>query len=666
MTLATGSKLGPYEIVGQIGAGGMGEVYRAKDPRLGRDVAIKVLPASFSQDADRLRRFEQEAKAAGLLNHPEHHDRLRHRQRGRRAVRRPGAARGRDAARRARVRALRAAQGDRLRASSSRTVSPPRTTRASSTGTSSRRTCSSPPTAASRSSTSASPSSRRTRPAPGRRPNLPTATAGTEPGVVMGTLGYMSPEQIKGKPADARSDIFAFGAILYEMLAGRRAFHADSAGETMAAILKEEPPDLSVTNQSISPGPRAHRAPLHREEPGAALPVRPRPRLRPRGAVGDVGDVGRGGRGHGSFQQRAENRGDRGGRAPARGSGVLGRPASRSRREGGAAGQSRARDVPARQRPVRTVHGRRTERGLQRRVGGSAGGDLHGAPGKPRVATARHSGGEPSRGLVHRRARDPPEEDEPLRHRRRRDARARTARWWSAPSGPRRRSVRGLLAGWKSARRDSQAQGRSRARVPDRQDPLSDERRPGDGPCLARWGTNRLHRDRKRRSRRDPRRPVRKENGAQPQLDLHGQPRLEPVEQGALGRRPRPVPARPHDRWGSGGWTSPATGVWSPRSPTSRSSTTSPGTGAFSWSARSTPARSCSDPRQAGRSATSRGSRNRVSHASRPTERRCSSTKTEKAAGRTAPSIFGRPTVEPPCASATEERTISHRTASGR
>ena len=70
MTVAAGSKLGPYEILGQIGAGGMGEVYRAKDPRLGRDVAIKVLPASFSQDADRLRRFEQEARAAGVLNHP--------------------------------------------------------------------------------------------------------------------------------------------------------------------------------------------------------------------------------------------------------------------------------------------------------------------------------------------------------------------------------------------------------------------------------------------------------------------------------------------------------------------------------------------------------------------------------------------------------------------
>src|SRR5512141_136063 len=70
MTLSAGSRLGPYEILGQIGAGGMGEVWRAKDPRLGREVAIKVLPPSFSQDADRLRRFEQEARAAGVLNHP--------------------------------------------------------------------------------------------------------------------------------------------------------------------------------------------------------------------------------------------------------------------------------------------------------------------------------------------------------------------------------------------------------------------------------------------------------------------------------------------------------------------------------------------------------------------------------------------------------------------
>ncbi len=88
----------------------------------------------------------------------------------------------------------------------------------------------------------------------GQATNLPTATGGTEPGVVMGTLAYMSPEQVKGKSADARSDIFSFGAILYEMLSGQRTFHGASAAETMSAILREDPPDLSVTNQSISPG----------------------------------------------------------------------------------------------------------------------------------------------------------------------------------------------------------------------------------------------------------------------------------------------------------------------------------------------------------------------------------------------------------------------------
>ena len=135
VALTAGSRLGPYEILGQIGAGGMGEVYRAKDPRLGREVAIKVLPASFSQDADRLRRFEQEAKAAGVLNHPNitavydigTHDDA--------PLRRPGAARGRDAALGARRRAARAAQGDRLRHPDRRTASPPRTRRGSSTGT---------------------------------------------------------------------------------------------------------------------------------------------------------------------------------------------------------------------------------------------------------------------------------------------------------------------------------------------------------------------------------------------------------------------------------------------------------------------------------------------------------------------------------------------------
>ena len=89
--------------------------------------------------------------------------------------------------------------------------------------------------------------------AAGPQTNLPTAD-GTEPGVVLGTLGYMAPEQVKGKKADARSDIFSFGAVLYEMISGSRAFHRESAAETMSAILREDPPDLSATNKNVAPG----------------------------------------------------------------------------------------------------------------------------------------------------------------------------------------------------------------------------------------------------------------------------------------------------------------------------------------------------------------------------------------------------------------------------
>ena len=83
--------------------------------------------------------------------------------------------------------------------------------------------------------------------------DAPTQQVATEAGTVMGTVGYMSPEQVRGKPADSRSDIFSFGAILYEMLSGKRAFHGDSSADTMSAILKEDPPDLTETNRNISP-----------------------------------------------------------------------------------------------------------------------------------------------------------------------------------------------------------------------------------------------------------------------------------------------------------------------------------------------------------------------------------------------------------------------------
>jgi len=231
----------------------MGEVYRARDPRLGRDVAIKVLPASFSADADRLRRFEQEARAAGILNHPnitavldigEHEgapyvvQELLEGETLRQAL-----AGGRLSPRMAIEHAVQIAHGlaaahekgivhrdlkpenvfvtkdGRVKILDFGLAKLTHAEEGSSGGT-----------------------------------NLPTAAGGTEPGVVLGTLGYMSPEQVKGRPADSRSDIFSFGAILYEMLSGHRAFHGDSAAETMSAILREEPPDLSVTNQAVPPG----------------------------------------------------------------------------------------------------------------------------------------------------------------------------------------------------------------------------------------------------------------------------------------------------------------------------------------------------------------------------------------------------------------------------
>jgi len=252
LSLTAGSRLGPYEILGQIGAGGMGEVYRARDPRLGREVAIKVLPASFSQDADRLRRFEQEAKAAGVLNHPNITavydigsadgapyvvQELLEGETLRMAL-----ASGRLPQRKVVDYALQIAHG--LAAAHDKGIVhrdlKPENLFVTNGG---------------RVKILDFGLAKLTQVGEGSGPqtNLPTA-AGTEPGMVMGTIGYMSPEQIKGKPADARSDLFAFGAIFYEMLSGKRAFHADSAGETMAAILKEDPPDLSVTNQTVAPG----------------------------------------------------------------------------------------------------------------------------------------------------------------------------------------------------------------------------------------------------------------------------------------------------------------------------------------------------------------------------------------------------------------------------
>jgi Tol biopolymer transport system component len=246
MTLATDKQLGPYEILSPLGAGGMGEVWRARDTRLNREVAIKVLPASFASDADRLRRFEQEARATSALNHPNIltvHDIGNHEgapylvsellegvelrsqlQDGplpaRRCVDYAQQIASGLAAAHAKGVVHRDLKPENLFIITEGRVKildfglaklkPQQVGAANS--------------------------------------QAPTQKKITDPGTVMGTVGYMSPEQVRGQEVDHRTDIFSFGVILYEMLSGGRAFSGESAVEVMNAILKEEPPELGETN----------------------------------------------------------------------------------------------------------------------------------------------------------------------------------------------------------------------------------------------------------------------------------------------------------------------------------------------------------------------------------------------------------------------------------
>ena len=252
MTLAAGTKLGPYEILSSLGAGGMGEVYKARDTKLKREVAVKVLPAALATDADALARFEREAHAVAAINHPNIlsiHDFGTH-----------------DVVAYAVTELL---EGETLREILSGDAPPQR--RAIEWA----RQIASGLAAAhgkgivhrdlkpdnvfvtndgrvkildfglAKSKSIERGSSDRT--------HSPTVSAYTEPGTVMGTVGYMSPEQVKGQEVDHRSDIFAFGSVLYEILTGRRAFQRDTNAETMTAVLREEPSELSGTGRNIPP-----------------------------------------------------------------------------------------------------------------------------------------------------------------------------------------------------------------------------------------------------------------------------------------------------------------------------------------------------------------------------------------------------------------------------
>ena len=250
--MTPGTRLGRYEIRSKIGEGGMGEVYQGRDTQLGRDVAVKVLPTTFSSDSDRLRRFEQEACAASALNHPNIlvvHDIGTHDGttyvvsellEGETLRKRIGGTPM--AQRRAIDYALQMAHG--LAAAHEKGIIhrdlKPDNIFITDDG---------------RVKILDFGLAKLTQ-LDGNQPqtDVPTRRVDTDPGAVMGTVGYMSPEQLKGRPVDQRTDIFSFGAILYEMLSGRRAFHGGSAAETMSAILKEDPPELSDTNKSVSPG----------------------------------------------------------------------------------------------------------------------------------------------------------------------------------------------------------------------------------------------------------------------------------------------------------------------------------------------------------------------------------------------------------------------------
>lgn len=250
MALISGIRLGPYEIQAPLGAGGMGEVYCARDTRLNRDVALKILPPSLARDPERLRRFEQESRAVAALNHPSIL-----------AIFDVGQSDGSP------FLVTELLQGESLRDLLDRGPLPQRKVihygvqiadglaaahekgvvhrdlkpenlfitrdgRAKILDFGLAKVVASPEALAA-------------------DPDL--TSSNTSAGVVMGTAGYMAPEQVRGEPVDARTDIFALGAVLFEMLSGKRAFRRETAAETMTAVLRDDVPEFAGSSVQIPP-----------------------------------------------------------------------------------------------------------------------------------------------------------------------------------------------------------------------------------------------------------------------------------------------------------------------------------------------------------------------------------------------------------------------------
>ena len=244
MRFASGAHLGAFEILAPLGAGGMGEVYRARDTRLGRDVAIKVLPEKFAADPDRVRQFEQEARAVAALNHPhicqiydvgriepentaesgfsylvlEYVEGI--------ALRGPMAVE--DALRLA-LQIVAALEAAHRRGILHRDLKPANILVTLG------------------SDSSSSPTVKLLDFGIAKALQPDADATGTVGGTILGTAAYMSPEQAQGKPLDIRSDIFSFGAVLYEALSGRRAFAGDTSVDVLTAVLRDDPRPLGLS-----------------------------------------------------------------------------------------------------------------------------------------------------------------------------------------------------------------------------------------------------------------------------------------------------------------------------------------------------------------------------------------------------------------------------------
>jgi serine/threonine-protein kinase len=278
MPLAGGTHLGPYEILSALGAGGMGEVYRARDTKLDRAVAIKILPEAFAADTERIARFQREAKTLASLNHPNiaHIHGLEESSGVRALV--MEVVEGEDLAQRIARGAIPVAEAlpiakqmaDALEAAHEQGIIhrdlKPANIRVRRDGTVKvldfGLAKAMEPTGVASPSVSQSPTI--------------TTPAMTQAGMILGTAAYMSPEQAGGKPVDTRADIWAFGCVLYEMLTGQRAFAGQGVSETLARVLEREP-DWARLPATLSPALRTY---LRR-----CLQKDPRQRVQ---AIGDV------------------------------------------------------------------------------------------------------------------------------------------------------------------------------------------------------------------------------------------------------------------------------------------------------------------------------------------------------------------------------------------